>query len=230
MKPKLLILPLLLLIISSANAQKTEKFITKNYFGIKAGSNFSQINLDIIETNPVINSQEFFNGISGGLVYKNMEEQWFALQIELLYSQKSGQNYFDKSSLPDTLNMPAYIPYNLTLNQIEIPVLANLNFGKGNNKLNFILGPYFAYTLGKKISFTKGTQLEKGHYPATDRNYELGVNIGIGYGRIISNGMLEAEFRFTQAYTNIYNTKSVNKSLIYQTQALTFSVSYLYNL
>jgi len=230
MKIKLLILSIILVApVSFALAQDTTVVKSKHYWGIKGGSNFSQINLDIIDTNPVINSQEFFNGIVGGFVYKHMSEEMFAIQIELLFSQKSGQNYFEKASLPDTLGMPAYIPYSMTLNQIELPFMSVLHFTIGENKLNFLGGPYVAYSFKNTMSFTGETQLEKGFYPETDRDYELGVNAGIGYGRLLKKGMIEAEFRFTQAFTNIYQTKSVNKSIVYQTQALTFAVSYLYN-
>jgi hypothetical protein len=144
-----------------------------------------------------------------------------SLQPELLLHQKGFDYKYTDQYLVDN--------YRYTLNYIELPILANIKFGK----FHAVAGPSFAYGLGGKYrgTSTLGGQTESregkikfskepantnpdNHY--VDHAFDIGIQGGIG----VQVNVLIVELRYGLGLINIYdgaanarNLRSKNGSL-----------------
>ena len=106
----------------------------------------------------------------------------------------------------------------------------HLSVGNDKNQVFFNAGPNISYTFYNETEFV---------YPNIDRTmfdteidnlYEFGLNFGVGYGRHFKRGAIELEIRYSHGLTNIYETQSINYSIVTQNQLLTFSLAYYFKL
>ncbi len=214
---------LFLIFINSEIISAQENRPVSNYFGANAGYSMSRINTTII------NGLNFMSGYHAGLVYQNFNNKNFGSQIEINYSERGGTDRFEKKYLTDTLGIPDEIDFNLKLSYIELDWMTVLQIGKNKNKLNILLGPNVSYLLSQKITFIE-TRLESGYPDKINRNFDLGANIGFNYARILNSGKIDIEIRYTHGFYSLYESTSINNSIVNQNQVLTLKVAYLFKI
>ncbi len=157
MKPKTLLLLLLLSITGIVQAQELEK----NIFTIRGGANFSDLKTDYTPTDSKI-------GIHAGATYERILSKRFPLYLEtgLLFSQTGCKNFND-----DKIN--AYI--------LQIPIMINYKFPLAKNLSVYpSAGFYLSMGLGGKIEDSyRQTQTfgEDGNLTRTDFGFKTGITL-----------------------------------------------------
>jgi hypothetical protein len=212
---------LIFLNVRFSSAQKLKENI--NYVGSHGGYNFSRINTSLQL------QVTFQGGINAGLVYQNFNNKNFGTQIEINFTQRGGQDVLEKKYLTDTIGMSSTEPIDLKLNYIEIPCMSVLQIGQNTNKLNILIGTNLSYLLNQKTIFTQ-TPLTLENEDKVKRIFDLGVNAGIGYAKILKTGKIDIEFRYTHDLFSLYPSRSVNSSVINQNQVLSLKVAYLFKI
>ncbi len=116
----------------SANAQT--HYSSNVAIGVKGGVDFSRVFF-----NPSVD-QKMKMGMSGGFMFRYIEENHFGLIAELNFVQRGWEEDFEDA------------PYNYsrTLNYLELPVMAHIFFGR-RGKFFFNAGPQVGLFLGDKV-------------------------------------------------------------------------------
>ncbi|HEX6914512.1 MAG TPA: porin family protein, partial [Chitinophagaceae bacterium] len=161
-------------------------------FGIRAGANFSTL------TGKDNNGYEFTNrmktGIHAGVNLSIPVAQDFVVRPELLYSEKGAES-------------PAGNQYKLSYVEVPVNLIYKPVLGKGRLMLGF--GPYMAFGVGGKVTFTNGEihdvafrsnvtepEARTAYYRSTD----AGLNVLGGY----DFGRLSVQLNGQLGMTNIY--------------------------
>lgn len=161
-------------------------------FGVRGGVDMSQVFF-----NPSVR-QKFAPGVTGGVMFRYIEENHFGLIAELNFVQRGWAENFEEA------------PYNYrrTLNYIELPLLAHVYFGR-RGKFFFNAGPEVALFLGEsaKSNFNPSEMATLPDFPYTNRMNEqmlMSVTQKIDYG--ISAG-LGAEFNINKRNSLSFETR-----------------------
>jgi len=209
---KLLLVVILAGLLVSELIGQTNPFVPVSSLGIRQGANLS-----FVEFSPSV-SQGYVYGYNGGLVYRYSNEDLFALQVELNYSQKGWIEDFD--TIPNS--------YNRKLNYIEIPFLAQIYFGQ--RKLNYFvnLGTAFAYLISEKETMEIENSLyEREYYNKSIGNkfdYSVVVELGLRYDSKI--GAFNFGVRYYYTITSLYKFDADNLYEISRNQVLNLSLTY----
>jgi hypothetical protein len=196
---------LLILYGYSVRAQSTETSgsSVKTIFGIKGGANLSNLYVD------EINDENAKFGFQVGFFAKGAITENFAIQPELIYSQKGAELDYD--------NIFASSKTAIKLHYVELPVLAVINFGK----LNIHAGPYISYLAGVTVKNKSDNgddfeeEIDKDNFESFDYGLAGGLGIdgdGIGFGVRYNYGLKEIgkertffgqEYRFPGAKNSV---------------------------
>lgn len=214
MKRLFIILALVLLVIDFSYAQDQE-FKPVYSFGVKQGINYSSVNFS-----PRI-KQGLTLGYCGGIAYKYQNEKYFAIQLELNYTQKGWAENLD------TINNS----YNRKLNYIELPLITHVVLGK-QPKLKFYinLGTSFGYLLSEKETLEVNNEdFRREYYEKKVENYfdysalgELGLISKTGIGDF----QIGLRYQFT--FTNLFKGTSETVYDYSHNQILCFSITYFF--
>jgi hypothetical protein len=129
-------------------------------YGIKAGANFSSVNLDELDASSR-------TGFVGG-AFVNLAWPVFNLQGELLYTTKG----FDNAKTPDNT------PYDYSLHAIQIPVLLKFKLPIPAVAPSLYAGPALAFTTKAEVTGADGqTQDVKDETKSTVWSLVLGVDV-----------------------------------------------------
>lgn len=164
MKKKILTIACLLLLVNLTNAQGTST--NDAAFGIKGGLNFTNLYVDDVDDNNVLNS--FNVGIFGTFPLTES----VSIQSELNYSRKGAELTYNNAFATGTAKFK--------LNYLEVPVLLKLNVTKN---LNFHFGPYLAYLINGQVTNESngGTFDFEDNFDNDDFNkFDYGLSGGIG--------------------------------------------------
>jgi hypothetical protein len=172
----------------------------------KGGASLSHI---FLSSNAIFDEEEYgakVGMIVGVAVTIPVLAESVSLQPELLFHQKGFHYKYGEQDLLDD--------YRYTLNYIELPILANIKFGK----FYAVAGPSFAYGQGGKY---KGTSTlhglaarhegkikfrEKPEIPNPDDHYvDRALDIGVQAGFGVRVSVLILELRYGLGLVNIYN-------------------------
>lgn len=218
-----LILVFFLLFFNNQNILAQEKSKSENFIGIKAGADMSALNLNVSFSNNFYIKQ----GNTAGIVFKNLSKKTTGLILELNYTEKGGQNFFERGKLIDSTGIDSLIiPFNHSLTYIEFPFLMNLRLGKNKSKINLNVGPHIGYILKESIDFKEIVLNETQYKNSADNKIEYGINFSAGYGYQFNKGIIELEIRYSHGLTNIFNTRSINNSIVDQNQVLSATLAY----
>ena len=176
---KLLVLLLLLILGSMALAQGLS-------FGIKGGLNHSSANGDWAQ------GAESRSGIAAGGYLTLSLLPSFAIQPEILYSQKGFKLSGDIDSVPWVGEY--------RINYLEIPVLAKFSFGI-LVKPYVLVGPYFATRVGTSWEETIGDSTSSGSMDVYIKGSDLGYVLGAGLSTPVK---LSLEVRYSNSFSTIY--------------------------
>ncbi len=215
---------ILFLIISANLYAQNSDFEPRFLVGAKGGMNFFMLKTDL-RSDFVYDQAPVY-----GLKFMYQNERRPALLAEVNLVQKGGQNFFDRMYLADTSATDiGETYYNLSLKYIEIPILAQISFGKKNSKIRTTVGPHLSYLLNQKLVFTE-TSLSDTLLPNSVKSkFEFGINIGLGYAFAFPKGDIALEIRYSRGLTSLYDVQSINEAMLTQNQCVSATLSYAYN-
>ncbi len=181
----------LLLIVFVAHAQKENKYIEYQGFGVKVGGNYSSIALQ-----PAVADLSGEMSYNAGLVYVFSNKKNVGIQLELLYSSRKWNETFD-----DTLKTTTELTY------LEFPLMTNINLGNGRVKYIINLGTYISARIDKNLK----SELPLDHpenealYARRERGADFGLILGGGLRYISNVGIFQLDARFAYGYQKVYN-------------------------
>lgn len=181
-------------------------------FGIRQGVNFS-----FVDFSPTVN-YNLLPGYNGGLVFKYTNEKFFALQIELNYSQKGWEENLDTISNS----------YSRRLDYIELPFMTHIYLGNRNLKYFLNLGTSVAYLISEKESVKIGNELYvREYYTKTIENkfdFNIVGELGLTYN---SNfGVFQFGARYYYTLTDIFEYTSESVYDLSRNQVINLSLTY----
>ena len=167
-KNKFLALILLTALIGlAANQGAFAQMNTKHKAGIKVGLNASNLYVDNVH------DENARLGINAGVFGEIVSTEAFALQAELLYSNKGSFNVF---------NPPFSQEVDFNLNYIDLPLLAVIKLGA----VDLHVGAYASYLVDANIkyngTFTGTEKLDKDNFKSFD--YGLVGGVGVNFGMV----------------------------------------------
>jgi len=187
-----------------------------SYFalGLKQGANYSSVDFTpTVKISPHL-------GYHGGIVFKYQNERFFALLLELNYTQKGWTEDLD------TINNS----YSRTLNYLEFPLITHIVFGKRNLKYYINLGTSFSYLLSENEKLEVNNEsFRQEYYEKEVENlfdYSLLGEAGVLFNSKIGDFHLGARYQLT--FTDLFNT---GETITYTTSRNTiwnFSLSYFF--
>ena len=152
------------------------------------------INLSKMGFHPTV-VQDYKMGYTGGIVYRYIEEKYFGIQAELLYTRRGWAEKLE--DYPD-------LYFDRSLNYIELPIMSHIFFGNNTFRGFVNLGPKFGFYLGesKHTNITDPsviTNLETAQQTldvATKFDYGItgGAGIELRFGR--NSLLLEGRYYF----------------------------------
>jgi long-subunit fatty acid transport protein len=213
-------------------------------YGIKAGLNFSNLNITpaIDGVKPTDNSLQM--GIAAGfIVHIPLSDKWF-INPEVLYSQKGASFNYAFTHDYELNQRDEYKTTNqLTLSYVELnPTISY----KANDKLALNFGPSVSFLIGEKYDYTQDPvrDITNTAHILTDglvetASLDVGLNLGVSYF------FTEHFFIDTRVYTGLmeaatatqpYEIFIVNGSQLYtpdpaytlKNRSIVFSISYLF--
>jgi len=178
-------------------------------YGIKAGLNFSSLNISSIEgVHPTDNSSQM--GIAAGfIVHIPLSDEWF-INPEVLYSQKGASfnyafthdyelNQRDEYKTTNQLTL-SYVELNPTISYKATDKLA-LNFGPS---VALLIGEKYDYTQNPARNITNTTNILTDGLVET-ASLDVGLNLGISYF------FTEHFFVDTRVYTGFLEVATVTQ-------------------
>jgi len=239
MKKIISILALIFLTIASS----AQSLIPIKY-GIKAGLNFSSLNISSIEgVQPTDNSSQM--GIAAGfIVHIPLSDQWF-INPEVLYSQKGASfnyafthdhelNQRDEYKTTNQLTL-SYVELNPTISYKATDKIA-LNFGPS---VSFLIGEgEYIYTPDPERDMTNTTNILTDGLVET-ASLDVGLNLGISYfftEHFFVDSRVYTGFIEVASATQPYEIFIVNGSQLYtpepaytlKNRAIVLSLAYLF--
>ncbi|MFP4025591.1 MAG: porin family protein [Thiohalospira sp.] len=210
---KILLLAILFFVFNYTFAQ-AEKFEPVAQFGIKQGVNYSSVLFS-----PGI-KQGIKLGYNGGFVFKYKNEKFFALQVELNYSEKGWLEEFD--TIPNT--------YQRNLNYIELPFMTHVYFGKQALQFYVNLGSSVGYLVNEKEIKEINDELYAREYYETviENKFDFNVLAELGITLDTNIGEFQAGFRYAMTLTDIFKYTSDSFFEESQNQVISFSLNYYF--
>jgi len=192
-------------------AQDDTRKEAKHFLAVKAGRNYSWLNLD-----PTVN-QSMLTGPVIGISYAYMSQYFGGILIEAQYIQYGWEEVF-----LDSANS-----YSRELSYLEFPILTNIVIGKKKTHLKFQAGAKIAVLLNDIENSDVAEELTQ-YYNGLeiDDRFELGIAFGTSLSQVFSFGELQLDARYNATFSNLFKP-SDDLSLLYsQNQGLTFSLYY----
>ncbi len=210
---KIFLIAILFFVFNNTFAQ-VEKFEPVAQFGIKQGINYSSVLFS-----PGI-KQGIKLGYNGGFLFKYKNESFFALQVELNYSEKGWLEEFD--TIPNA--------YQRNLNYIELPFMTHVYFGKRALQFYVNLGSSVGYLVDEKeIKEINNELYAREYYEAVIENkFDFNVLAELGITLDTKIGEFQAGFRYAMTLTDIFKYTSDSFFEESQNQVISFSLGYYF--
>ncbi|MGL4293412.1 MAG: porin family protein [Bacteroidales bacterium] len=218
MRNKSITLLCLFLFTGFAYAQKP--FPKEHSIGVTGGIVMSKMSF-----RPQTILQDFRIGPSFGIVYRYIEEKYFGIQAELLFTQRGWK---------DKLEDYPELFFERSLNYVELPILSHIFFGNNRVRGFVNLGPKFAYFLGdsKNTNITESVNgLETAHHTlAIDRKFDYGITGGGGLEIRFGRNSLLLEGRYYFGLGDIFPNEKKDVFEASSNQNISITATYLFHL
>jgi len=205
----------------------------RNDFAIGVNGNFA---LNKVSFNPTI-KQSFHQGMGFGLSSRLVCEKYFAcicaLQVEINYMQLGWKELIETSD--DT--------YERTMNYFQIPVLANLGFGKerGGVKGFLVLGPQLGYCISEKEKrggewsdhtlYLRPNHIVEQYDMPVEKRFEYGLTGGLGMDVSTRSGHhFILEGRYYYGLSDIFNNSKKDTFGRSANGAIIAKLSYMFDI
>jgi opacity protein-like surface antigen len=218
--------------------------------GVKGGLNFSNIKHgeDLDERFDNLDNP-FQIGFNFGLAADIYVGEMFSLYTELMYTQK-GESYEGTGTANDPVvgQIDVMEETEVTLNYLELPVLARFKFGD-MSKFYLNIGPTVGYWLGGNVEFEseRGDDTEsidseidfkdrdeinqngsQGGFVLANEDvnrFEVGGAIGTG---VFINNKFNIDLRYTMGFTSIHENAGEDQDDTWKNNVLSFSIGYFF--
>lgn len=200
--------------------------------------------------------QGFLGGLNGGFTARYTSEKYFnmicGVQVELNYAQLGWKEDILSINEEPCIIHDASNPHNgeaqaykRTMNYIQVPLLANLGFGREESGAKFFvnLGPQFGYYLNENVETNFDVDHAGNTVPervsgvvaqdsmAIENKFDYGIAVGAGVElslKRIGHVMLEA--RYYYGLGNIYNDSKADYFARSNHNNIIFKATYLFDL
>lgn len=187
------------------NCAKAQTHYSSNVaIGVKGGMDFSEVFF-----NPNVR-QKVALGMTGGIMFRYVEEDHFGLIAELNFAQRGWSENFED----------APYRYTRTTNYIELPLLAHIFFGR-RGRFFFNAGPQVGMFLGDHVSanfnpkdmatlpdFPYNNRMNEQMLLKVSQKMDYGISAGLGGEfNINKRNSLSLEARFYFGLGNIFPSK-----------------------
>lgn len=199
---------MVVLSVASFCAEAQTHYNSNVTLGVKGGCDFSQVLF-----NPSV-KQKMAMGLTGGIMFRYIEENHFGLIAEMNFVQRGWKEDFEDA------------PYNYTrtLNYFELPVLAHIYFGR-RGRFFFNAGPQFGLFLGDKVksNFNPDDMKNLPDFPVSNRQneqmllkvsqkFDYGIAAGLGSEFNVSKrNSISVEARFYFGLGNVFPSSRKDK-------------------
>ena len=158
-------------------------------FGIRGGANFSNFSGDAADD---LNA-ETRTGLVGGVFLNLNPAGFWSIQPEALFSQMGAESGEDNE---------------ISLNYIQVPVLARVNFAgmAGGVRPHFLIGPAVAFNLGCDI-VDEGEDFDCEDADLDVKSFEFAAVFGAGVGLPVGGGEFTVDGRLYQGLTNVFDSE-----------------------
>lgn len=200
-------------------AQKTSKFAREHSFGISGGIDLSKYTFK-----PTV-LQDFKIGPTMGVTWRYIEEKYFGIQAELLYTNRGWKERLEDH--PD-------LHFSRTLNYLEIPVLSHIYFGNDRIKAFVNLGP----KIGLYLSESKATNIEttipnysnEQHSLEIANKFDYGITAGAGVELRMGKQSILLEGRYYFGLGDIFPNEKKDHFETSSNQNISISATYLFHI
>lgn len=209
-----------LLTIAAASAIGLQAQVSEQHHDLSIGINGGYI-LNKVAFTPKVN-QKFYTAPTFGITLRYTSERYYgmicAFQAELNYA---GSGW--KEDIYSSANQPLPDKYSRQLQYFQLPVMANLGFGRMDRgfKGYLIAGPQVGYLVSDKEKRSEEWTTSHSGVPdrmngitaqygrAVENKFEYGITAGLGAELSTRAGRFLIEGRYYMALSNLYgNSKS----------------------
>lgn len=161
-------------------------------FGLKGGINLADLRGDDVDVDT-----DFRLGATGGGFLTYSISDWFALQPEILYSQKGAE--FGETIAGAPVEVTGKLDY------LEIPILAKLTIPINSTFTpNLFIGPAFSFLLSAKLKAeAMGVTIIDLDTKDFQKSFDVGLVFGGGIDIAVGTGKITADTRYVMGLMNI---------------------------
>lgn len=193
-------------------------FPKEHAIGITGGINLSKMTF-----RPTV-VQDYKMGETMGITWRYIEEKYFGIQAELLYTKRGWKDRFDEN--PD-------LYFERTLDYIELPVLSHIFFGNNRVRGFVNLGPKFGYYIGTstKTNISSGDALSSEHQTLPVKNkFDYGITAGGGVELRFGKHSVLMEGRYYFGLGDIYSNDKKDPYEASSNQNISVALTYLFHI
>lgn len=188
MSKKSVIFSFCFFLLAGATAFAQKPFPKEHSLGVTGGVVLSKMSF-----RPETILQDFRMGPTFGIVYRYIEEKYFGIQAELLFTQRGWKDKLE--DYPD-------LYFERSLNYVELPIMSHIFFGNNRVRGFVNLGPKFSYFIGdsKKTNITQAIDgvITDHQTLEISKRFDYGITGGAGieirFGR--NSVLLEGRYYF----------------------------------
>ncbi|MEG1585519.1 MAG: porin family protein [Bacteroidales bacterium] len=203
---------------TTAFAQKP--FPKEHSLGVTGGVVLSKMSFQ-----PITIVQDYKMGPSFGITYRYIEEKYFGIQAELLYTRRGWKDRLE--DYPDLF-------FERSMDYIELPILSHIFFGNNRFRGFVNLGPKFAYYLSdsKNTNITEKIDgVETAHHTlAVSKKFDYGITGGAGIELRFGRNSILLEGRYYFGLGDIFPNEKKDIFEASSNQNISVSATYLFHL
>lgn len=207
-------------LLAGATALAQKPFPKEHSLGVTGGVVLSKMTF-----RPETIIQDMRMGPTFGLVYRYIEEKYFGIQAELLFTQRGW-----KDRLEDYPNLH----FERSLNYVELPIMSHIFFGNNRVRGFFNLGPKFAYFLGdaQKTNITPPVEgiITDHHTLKVSKRFDYGITGGAGMEFRFGRNSLLVEGRYYFGLGDIFPNEKKDVFEASSNQNIGVTATYLFHL
>ena len=219
MKKYILTLSVLSLSVLSVCAQKP--FPKEHLIGVTGGMNMSKMTC-----RPSI-VQDYKMGETFGISYRYIEEKFFGIQAELLFTTRGWKDRLE--DYPD-------LYFDRTLSYIELPIMSHIFFGNNRFRGFVNLGPQISYFTGSdkiNVNFDSSFSDEiitSHHYLSVANRFDYGIVGGAGIELRFGRNIVAIEGRYYFGLGDIFPNEKKDEFEASSHQNISIKATYYFRL
>ena len=231
---------ILFLIIAAASFFGLRAQVSEQRHDLSLGVNAGYI-LNKVSFTPKIN-QKFYTAPTFGVTMRYTSERYYgmycAFQSEINYHRTGW-----KENIYSSTNEPLPDTYHRDLSYIQVPILANLGFGRYDKGIKgyLVAGPQLSYLLSDKEVRSETWTSIQGAYPdrmnnifsqyglKVENKFEYGITAGLGAELTTRAGHFLVEGRYYMGLSNLFGNAKTDPFARSSNGSIVAKVTYLFD-